>query len=91
MFLYAYRADPRADNVSIDDYDWLQTLGTGAYGRVDLAMKSNNGMLYAVKSFKKELVSLNVKSNLVHKRLNIIKAMLIIIMIWSVNLPQKNA
>lgn len=77
MFVYAYKADPKADSVSINDYDWLQTLGTGAYGKVDLAMNSSNGKFYAIKCMEKERVSLTTLLCLLNVNL-----ILLIIWLW---------
>ncbi|CAG9321037.1 unnamed protein product [Blepharisma stoltei] len=45
-----------AQKLNIHDFELLQTLGTGSYGRVRLARNKNSGLLIAIKMLKKSSI-----------------------------------
>ena len=42
--------------LSFDQFDFLQTLGTGSFGRVSLVKKKSDGKFFAIKALKKAMI-----------------------------------
>lgn len=66
-FHQKYDANSKSMVMSIDDFDWLKTVGTGSFGRVGVTVHRNTRVVHAVKILSKERV---VKTNQVEHTIN---------------------